>query len=142
MRSQRVRTQRDPRPHARRVVCEREARVQGTFQSPSGRTGTMTGWLRLGRFAVVSGKLHAIGVFTGKLLDADGASIGVGSRRQAAPVEIRNGPTGSIAEFGPLEVDLLGLNVDVRPFTVPVRAIVAVAANDDPPGKSLSGDTT
>lgn len=110
-----------------------QIRVEGTFHAPSGRTGSMSGWLRLCRFEVRSGRLYAVGVFTGELRDANATRIGVGSRRKAAPAEIRNGPDGTIAEIGPVEVDLLGLMVDVRPFTIGVGPMVSVAADGDPP---------
>jgi hypothetical protein len=66
----------------------RKARIHGTFGSPSGGVGTMTGWMRLERFHVVSDRLCAAGVFTGELLDSDGTTIGVGSRRRSVPAEI------------------------------------------------------
>lgn len=107
----------------------REATLEGTFPSPSGRTGTMSGRMRLRRFAVISGRLHAVGACTGELRDADGTRIGMGSRRVAAPAEIRNGPEGTIAEIGPFQVDLIGFTVSVQAFTVEVRTMVAVATD-------------
>jgi hypothetical protein len=98
------------------------ARIQGSFRSPRGGAGTMTGWLRLGGFVVVSGQLCAAGVFTGELLDADGTTIGVGSRRRTAPVEIARTDEGITALVGPVEVDLLGLTVTVPAFAVEIGA--------------------
>lgn len=104
------------------------ARIQGTFRSPRGGAGTMTGWLRLGGFVVVSGRLYAAGVFTGELLAADGTTIGVGSRRRIAPVEITRTPEGLTALVGPVEVDLLGLTVTVSAFTMDTERRASVVA--------------
>ena len=110
-----------------RAQPRREAPLEGTFTSPTGRTGTMSGRMRFSRFAVIAGGLHAVGVCTGDLRDADGARIGMASRGVAAPAQLRDGPEGTIAEIGPFEVDLLGLAVEVRGFTVAVRTLLAVA---------------
>jgi hypothetical protein len=79
----------------------REAR-HGTFRSPSGGFGTMTGWLRLKPFQVVSGRLCATGVFTGELLDSGGTTIGIGSRCRTIPAEIagNRGTHGLRADSG------------------------------------------
>ena len=136
MRADQVLRQPDSPQGARRAASEREARIEGTFKSPRGDTGTMSGWLRLARFVVVRGKLYAVGVFAGELRHADGTRIGVGSRRQLAPAVISNGPAGTVAEIGPVEVDLLGLTVDIRPFTIGVRTIVAATMGGGVPSKS------
>jgi hypothetical protein len=92
----------------------------------------MTGWLRLGGFVMVSGRLCIAGVFTGELVDADGTTIGIASRRRTAPVEITRTPEGLTTIVGPVDVDLLGLTVTVTAFTMDahVRApAVAPRAN-------------
>ena len=96
----------------------RESRIHGSFPSPSGSVGTMTGFLRLDRFVVVSDRLCAAGVFAGQLLDADGTTIGWGSRRKTAPARIVRGPRGVTAVIGPVDVDLLGMTVSVPAFTI------------------------
>ncbi len=108
------------------------ARIQGSFRSPRGGAGTMTGWLRLGGFVMVSGRLCIAGVFTGELVDADGTTIGIASRRRTAPVGITRIPEGLTTIVGPVDVDLLGLTVTVPAFTMDthVRApAVAARAN-------------
>ncbi len=96
----------------------RGARIHGTFRSPNGGLGTMTGWLRLERVHVVSDRLCAAGVFTGELLDSDGTSIGVGSRRRTVPAEIALSLHGMAVVIGPVDVDLLGLTVNIPAFTM------------------------
>jgi hypothetical protein len=88
----------------------------------------MTGWLRCGGFVMVSGRLCIAGVFTGELLDADGTTIGVGSRRRIAPVEITRTTEGLTALVGPVDVDLLGLTVTVPAFTMDTDARAPVVA--------------
>jgi hypothetical protein len=118
----------DHRPPGPLVPGQGMARIQGTFRSPCGGAGTMTGWLRLGGFVVVSGQLCAAGVFTGELLGADGTTIGVGSRRRTAPVEITRTAEGLTALVGPVDVDLLGLTVTVPAFSMETGARAPVAA--------------
>ena len=96
----------------------REARIHGTFPSPSGGLGTMTGWMRLDRFHVVSDRLCAAGVFTGELHDSDGTTIGVGSRRRSVPAEITRSLHYRAVVIGPVDVDLLGLIVNIPAFTM------------------------
>ncbi len=94
----------------------RKAAIRGTFRAPNGRTGTMTGWLRLRRFVLVSDQLCAAGIFTGTLFDADGRPIGLGSRRHTAPAAVSNGGPQVTAVIGPVDVDLLGLTVTIEAF--------------------------
>jgi hypothetical protein len=78
----------------------------------------MTGCLRLHRFIMVSDQLCASGVFAGELLDADGTTIGWGSRRKACPAEIVRGLREVTAVIGPVDVDLMGITVSVAAFTI------------------------
>ena len=95
-----------------------EARIYGTFRSPGGGLGTMTGRLRLERFHVVSDRLCAAGVFTGELLDSEGATIAVCSRRRTVPAEITRSLHDLAVVIGPVDVDLLGLTVSIPAFTM------------------------
>jgi hypothetical protein len=78
----------------------------------------MTGCLRLDRFIMVSDQLCASGVFAGELLDADGTTIGWGSRRKACPAEIVRGLREATAMIGPVDVDLMGMTVSVAAFSI------------------------
>jgi hypothetical protein len=78
---------RNGKPAPRRLL-NREARIHGTLRSPREVFGTMTGWLRLEPFQVVSDRLCAAGAFTGELLDSGGTTIGIGSRCRTIPAEI------------------------------------------------------
>jgi hypothetical protein len=58
-------------------------------------------------------------VFTGRLVDADGTTIGVGSRRQQVPAARSAGAHGTHLSVGPLQVDILGLSVSLPAFALP-----------------------
>ena len=110
----------DAEPPARPSLTHATA-VRGTFRSPKGKVGAMSGWLRLDRFVVAAEGLQAAGVFTGELIDGDGTLIGVGSRRKTVPASISHAERGIMATIGPVDVDLLGLLVTIRPFSVEAR---------------------
>ena len=134
---------RTPLEGAKRPLSEREATIEGTFQSPTGRVGVMSGRLRLERFVAEADRLCAAGVFTGELYDADGTRIGVGSCRRSAPAEIRRGTEGTAAAIGPVDVQLLGLTVSVPVFTIGIRAAVPVTSPDgaaDPDARARRRD--
>lgn len=92
--------------------------VRGTFRSPSGRSGTMTGSVRVERVVTTSGSLWVQGVFTGELLDADGSHIATSSRRHLACARIARDLEGAPTVVGPVQIDLLGLRVSVPAFVV------------------------
>jgi hypothetical protein len=113
----------DARPPARPPFAHATA-VRGSFRSPKGKVGAMSGWLRLDRFVVAAEGLRAAGVFTGELVDADGTLVGIGSCRKTVPAEITRSEAGIAAAIGPVDVDLLGLLVTITPFTVEARVPV------------------
>ncbi len=92
--------------------------VTGSLYSPRGRVGCFTGSYRLERFVSQRGQLAAAGVFTGKLTDADGSHIGIGSRRLTATVQVAVNETALEIRLGPLDVNLLGFRVTVDKLTM------------------------
>ena len=96
----------------------REARICGTFRSPSGGLGTMTRWMRLDRFHVVSDRLCAAAVFTGELHDSEGDTVGLCSRRRTVPAQITRSLHEMAVVIGPVDVDLLVLTVSIPAFTM------------------------
>lgn len=104
--------------------------ICGTFQSPSGRPGRMTGLMRLHRLVLAPGRLRAIVVFTGELFDADGSRVGVGSRRTIVLAEIVRSASGISVSIGPVDVDLLGLAVSVEAFTLEMGSAVPVQGGE------------
>lgn len=99
-------------------LLNRKAAIHGTFPSPSGGLGTMTGWMRLARLHMVSDQLCAAGVFSGELLDSKGDTIGVASRRRTVSAEIAQSLNDHAAVIGPVDVDFLGLTVSITAFTL------------------------
>lgn len=92
--------------------------VKGTFRSPRGRTGTMSGRLRLQRLVIIPRGAFITGVFTGELREADGTLIGVGSRRATVPADLERAESGLRPVVRPLQLDLMGITIDVPPFVI------------------------
>ena len=109
----------------------RPVATRGTFRGPSGRLGTMSGSMRLHRLALVSGRVRAVGVFTGELFDADGSCVGVDSRRAVAPADVVRSAAGISVTVGPVDVDLLGLAVSIEEFTMELGTTPVVRDEPD-----------
>ncbi|MFC7490801.1 MULTISPECIES: hypothetical protein [unclassified Knoellia] len=90
----------------------------GVFRSPRGRAGTMKGHLRLQRIVIVPRGVFVTGVFTGELREPDGTVIGVDSRRCTVPADLQRDDAGLEAVIRPMQLDLMGILVDVVPFAV------------------------
>ena len=90
----------------------------GVFRSPRGRAGTMSGHLRLQRIVIVPRGVFVTGVFTGELREHDGTVIGVDSRRCTVPADLQRDDNGLEAVIRPMQLDLMGIVVDVFPFAV------------------------
>ncbi|MEO7268093.1 MAG: hypothetical protein ABIW49_02675 [Knoellia sp.] len=99
-------------------VDDEENPFTGVFRSPRGRTGTMTGHLRLQRIVIVPRGAFVTGVFTGELREPDGTLIGVDSRRCTVPADLRRDDDGLEAVIRPMQLDLMGIAIDVLPFAV------------------------
>ncbi len=95
--------------------------MTGTFRAASGWTGTFTGSYRLDRLLTKDGQTVAVGLVTGELVTDDGRSLGVGSRRHTAAVEVTSTADAFRVQVGPVELTLLGclVTVDVVAVTVP-----------------------
>ena len=108
---------RNGEPAPRRPL-NREARIHGTFPSPSGGLGTMTRWMRLDRFHLVSDRPCAAAVFTGELHDSEADTVGVCRRRRTVPAQITRSLHEMVVVIGPVDADLLGLAVSIPAFTM------------------------
>ena len=95
--------------------------VTGRFRSPRGRSGVMTGFLRVQRLVLAPRGALLTGVFTGQLRDADASLIGVDSRRVTAPVDLVHDDDGYIPVVRPLQLDLMGIMVDVDAVRIDPR---------------------
>lgn len=97
------------------------APIEGTFHSPRGHRGTMSGTVRVERILDLPHATALDAVVAGRLVDADGTPIGVGSRRQQVSATVVQDSEGTRLSAGPLQVDLLGLSVTVPAFTLPME---------------------
>jgi hypothetical protein len=92
--------------------------VTGTFRSPRGRAGTMTGHLRLQRLVLVPRGAFVTGVFTGELREPDGSLVGVDSRRATVPADLVRDEDGLHPVVRPVRLDLMGIAIEVPAFAI------------------------
>ncbi len=95
-----------------------ESGLTGTFRSPRGRCGVMTGHLRLQRLVLAPRGAFVTGVFSGELRESDGTLTGL------RPV------------VRPLQLDLMGILVHVRAFAI--EPALAFPRGPSDPGPSSS----
>lgn len=107
-----------PRPLGRGEHRSSHTSVTGTFQSPRGRSGRMSGILRVRRLVVLPSGTDVVGVFTAELREADGSLIGVDSRRATVAADVVPGGPGRRLVVPPLELELMGMTVRVQGFTI------------------------
>ena len=105
------------RPRAARTPMQHPT-VSGTFRSPRGRAGRMTGSVRVQRLVLVPRGAFVTGMFTGELHDDDGSLIGVETRRATAPADLVRDERGFWPWVRPFPIDLLGITVQVAGFAV------------------------
>jgi hypothetical protein len=87
--------------------------------------GTFVGTLDLARFAVRNNELVALGTLNGTIRDSSGAIVGT-VRNAAAEVAV-NAAKGSCSvlhlELGPVDLDLLGLQVHLNRVVLDITAV-------------------
>ena len=105
------------------------AAVTGTFRSPRGRTGIMTGSLRLRRFVVAPRGVFVTGVVTGELREPDGTLVGRDSRRVTTPADLVPGERGLNPVVRSLELELMGIAVHIAPFALDPRHVFPVVGS-------------
>jgi hypothetical protein len=94
------------------------APVTGTFRSPRGVTGVMTGSLRLQRLVLVPRGTFVTGVFTGELREPDGTLVGRESRRATVEADLIRDDGGLHPLVRPFQLDLMGISVRVHAFAI------------------------
>ena len=82
--------------------------VEASFAAPAGGQGRFTGAYRLERCVHHPDGLEAVGVFTGRLDDADGRSLAVATRRQRTRATAVRAGTHWWVALEPVRVDLAG----------------------------------
>ena len=101
--------------------------LSGTFRSPRGQLGVMTGHLRLHRLVLVPRGTFVDGVFTGELREPDGTLVGLDSRRATAAADLVRGPPGLQAVVRPLQLDHMGMAVQVHSFVIETELALPLA---------------
>jgi hypothetical protein len=103
-------------------------RLEGTFRSPEGRRGTLTGSLRLERLLITPQGTFVSGVVSGHLRDAGGRVLAVASRSVTTAADLVQEGGRTTARVRPFELDLIGIPVHVAAFSVdPTLAVAADA---------------
>ncbi len=92
--------------------------VHGTFRSPTGGTGRLTGSMRVLRLVLGPHGAFVTGVVTGALREDDGTPIGVDSRRATVRADLVRDEGAFRPWVRPFELDLMGIVVDIAPFAV------------------------
>jgi|SRR5215208_7333235 len=100
------------------------APVTGTVVDATGALGTVSGSFELQRFTSQNGVLYAVGELTVTLTDALGNTIGTVTRQLTIPVTSTAGSSCQILhlELGPLDLDLLGLQVHLDKVVLDITA--------------------
>jgi hypothetical protein len=107
------------------------APVTGTFRNSTGR-GTFRGAFDPTKFTVVNGALQATGLLTGELSAGNGTSLGTVHRIITTTVDTGKAdaapPVCSILnlKLGPLNLNLLGLNVHLNRIHLTITAIPGI----------------
>lgn len=102
------------------------SQVRGTF----GRNGTVRGRFDPKRFVVRSGATYAVGTLNAKLEKGDGTVIGRKTKTVTLPIENGSVSDGSAKRcqvldlvLGPLDLDLLGLQVHLNKVVLHIVAV-------------------
>lgn len=108
------------RPRAARGGSQSPAypALSGTFRSPTGGSGQMTGSVRVQRLVLAPRGAFVSGFFTGELRDEDGSLVGTDSRRATVPVDLVRESDGFRPWVRAVTLDLMGIGVDVAPFPI------------------------
>jgi hypothetical protein len=114
--------------------------VTGTFRSPRGLTGIMTGCLRLQRLVLAPRGVFVTGVFTGELREPDGTLVGRDSSRATAPADLARDERGLHPVVRSLQLELMGIAVEIEPFAID-PAHVFPAVGQEPAGMARARRT-
>ena len=96
--------------------------VTGTFTDALGGTGTFTGTLNIQRFTTVNGQLAAVGTLTGTLTNSLGTVLGTITQSVTMLVTAQGTCQILHLTLGPLDLNLLGLQVHLNQVVLDVTA--------------------
>ena len=97
--------------------------VAGTFTDALGGTGTFAGTFNIKQFKAVDGQVAAVGTLTGTLTNSVGAIIGTVLKTISVLVTVKKSTCDILSlELGPLDLDLLGLQVHLDKVVLDITA--------------------
>jgi hypothetical protein len=96
--------------------------LTGTFTDALGGTGTFTGMYEIERFTTQNGALAAVTTLTGTLVDSLGNVVGTVDQTTTVPLQASGTCQILHLELGPLELDLLGLVVELDRVVLDITA--------------------
>jgi hypothetical protein len=108
--------------------------IEGTFRSPEGRCGRLTGSLRMERLLITPHGTFVCGVVTGHLRRPAGEVFAVASRAVTAAADLVHEGGRTTARVRPFDLDLIGIPVRVAAFSLEPTSAVATDDCDDSTG--------
>ncbi|MFE9691991.1 hypothetical protein [Micromonospora sp. NPDC005806] len=96
--------------------------VTGTFTDALGGTGTFAGTFTPTRFVNQNGRLATVGTLTGALTNSAGTSLGAVNQQVSVPVQVSGTCDILNLDLGPLDLNLLGLQVHLNEVVLDITA--------------------
>ncbi|MGR6322624.1 hypothetical protein Q2K19_12460 [Micromonospora soli] len=96
--------------------------VTGSFTDALGGTGSFAGTFTPTRFVNQNGQLAAVGTLTGTLTNSAGSSLGAVSQQATVPVQVSGTCDILNLDLGPLDLNLLGLQVHLNEVVLDITA--------------------
>lgn len=97
--------------------------ITGTFTDALGGTGTFAGTFNITRFVARNGQLAAVGTLTGTLTDSLGNILGTVTQQITTPLASIQATCQILhLVLGPLDLNLLGLNVHLNQVVLDITA--------------------
>jgi hypothetical protein len=96
--------------------------VTGNFTDALGGTGTFAGTFTPTRFVNQNGQLAAVGTLTGTLTNSVGTTIGTVTQQVTTPLQASGTCDILHLNLGPLDLDLLGLQVHLDEVVLDITA--------------------
>lgn len=128
----------DPAELPSPVAAPAHPSIDGTFRSPEGRCGRLTGSLRMERLLITPHGTFVCGVVTGHLRTPDGAVVAVASTPVTAAADLVHEDGRTAAHVHAFDIEMIGIPVRVTGFVLEPTLAVAV----DGPGTSRTGSST
>ena len=96
--------------------------ITGSFTDALGGTGTFTGAFTPTKFVSQNGQLAAVGTVTGTLTNSAGSLVGTVTQQATVPVQASGTCQILHLDLGPLDLNLLGLQVHLNEVVLDITA--------------------